>query len=248
MQLSNSSKGLILAILSATCAGLSFAMTKGALNALSPQILLVIEAIASVTFLWIMILWQGIQIPLRWSSLKIGCLGLLEPGLSYVVMMQGLALTSASSATFISATEPALTIALAFLILREYINAPQILLTLLSCIGVALVASPDGTGSTQGSLLGDLLVFLGVAIASLYGIVTYRSLRLTRDLSPIAIAVVQQSVALIFFLVITIGVSAPIDFANPFLKVLIHLSPEILNDEGYLKRLEVLLRRSCQRI
>jgi hypothetical protein len=42
MQLSNSSKGLSLAILCAACSGLSFAMTKGALNALSPQILLVV--------------------------------------------------------------------------------------------------------------------------------------------------------------------------------------------------------------
>jgi drug/metabolite transporter (DMT)-like permease len=214
MQLSNSSKGLSLVILCAACSGLSFSMTKGALNALSPQILLVVEAAASVAFLWIILLWQGIQIPLQWNTFQVSCFGLLEPGLAYVVMMQGLALTTASRATFINATEPAVTIALACLILREYINAPKILLTLLSCMGVALVASPDGTGSTQGSLLGDLLVFLGVAIASLYGIVTYRSLRLTRDLSPIAIAVVQQSVALIFFIVITISVFAPIDFTG----------------------------------
>lgn len=214
MQLSNSSKGLSLAVWCAACSGLSFAMTKGALNSLSPQILLVIEAASSVTFLWGLVLWQGIKIPLRWSTFKVSCLGLLEPGLSYLTIMQGLALTTASSATFIGATEPVVTIAFACLILREYINAPKIFLTLLSCLGVVLVASPDGTGSTQGSLLGDLLVFLGVAIASLYGIITYRSLRLTKDLSPLVMAVVQQSVALIFFIVITLSASAPIDFTG----------------------------------
>jgi drug/metabolite transporter (DMT)-like permease len=217
-QLLNSSSGAILAIVSAACYGLSYAFTKGGLEFLPPLTILLIQTVSGILFLWMIMMWQGIEIPRGWSVLKTGCVGLLDPGLSYIFIIQGLALSTANNASFIDATEPVVTIALARVMLGERINAAKLLLTLLAGGGVVLIASTEATGVSQGTLLGDLLVFVGVVFAALHAIATYSSIRLTKGLTPLQIAISQQIVALIFFIVTIIGASAlqlePINFSR----------------------------------
>jgi drug/metabolite transporter (DMT)-like permease len=224
-QLSNSSLGASLAVVSAACYGLSYVLSKKALEFLPPLTLLVIETVSAVLFLWIIMMWQGIKIPLGRNFFKTGCIGLLEPGLSYIFITQGLALSTANNATFINATEPVVTIALAWLILQERISAVKILLTLFAGIGVVLVASPEAGGANQATLVGNLLVFVGVVFAALSAIATYGSIRLTQGLAPLQIAIAQQFVALVFFVITMIAASVlqvePIHFTGNILNSLL---------------------------
>lgn len=201
-QFSKLPQGLSFIILSAAVYGLTMVVTKRALDHLPPITLLTVQTASSVTFFWTIACLKRVQVPLRWNILKAGFPGLLEPGLSYLFGMFGLSLTTASNATFISTMEPVVTIALSWLILKERISKLLIVLGLLACLGVAIVAIPDATSKGQGSLLGDTLVSLNVLFASLYAIVTSRSIK---HLAPVVLAAIQQSFALLFFLVMMMG-------------------------------------------
>ncbi|NJL20863.1 MAG: DMT family transporter [Leptolyngbyaceae cyanobacterium SM1_3_5] len=189
-------QGVSLIVSSAAVYGLTMVVTKGALDRLPPITLLTVQTASSVCFFWTLVGWQGSRVPLTWSTVKIGLLGLLEPGLSYLSGMFGLSLTTASNATFIGTMEPVVTIALSWLLLKERINKSLIALGLIACLGVALVAAPGATSNGRGSVWGDGLMFLGVIFASLYAIATSHSIR---DLAPVGIAAIQQSFALLFF-------------------------------------------------
>jgi drug/metabolite transporter (DMT)-like permease len=195
-------QGVSLIVLSAAVYGLTMVVTKGALEHLPPITLLTIQTASSVTFFWAIVFLQGIQVSLRWNTFKAGFPGLLEPGLSYLFGMFGLSLTTASNATFIGTMEPVVTIALSWLILKERISKLLIGLGLVACLGVAIVAAPDAASAGQGSIWGDALVFLSVVFASLYAISTSRSIK---HLAPVVLAAMQQSFALLFFLVMMIG-------------------------------------------
>ena len=199
VQLFKRSSGVGWIVLSAGVYGLTMVVTKGALEHLPPITLLTVQTASSVTFFWTIAYFQGIRIPLNWNTLKAGFPGLLEPGFSYLFGMFGLSLTTASNATFISTMEPVVTIALAWLLLKERINQRLILLGMVACLGVALVAAPDATTKGQGSLWGDTLVFLNVVFASLYAITTSRSIQ---HFTSVGLAAVQQSFALFFFLIV----------------------------------------------
>jgi drug/metabolite transporter (DMT)-like permease len=190
-----------LIVLSAAIYGLTIVITKGALEHLPPITLLTVQTASSVTFFWAIAYFQGIQIPWRWSVLKAGFPGLLEPGLSYLFEIFGLSISTACNASFISSMEPVVTIALSWLILKERINKPLIALGLIACLGVAIVATPDSASGGNRSIWGDTLVFVGVLFASLNTITTSRS---SKHLSPVVLAGMQQSFALIFLLVILI--------------------------------------------
>lgn len=195
-------QGVGLIVLSAAVYGLTIVATKGALDHLPPITLLTIQTGSSVIFFWAIICLRGIQVSLRWNTFKAGFPGLLEPGLSYLFGMFGLSLTTASNATFIGTMEPVVTIALSWLILKERISKLLIVLGLLACLGVAIVAIPDATSKGQGSLWGDALMSLSVLFASLYAITTSRSIK---HLAPVVLAAMQQSFALLFFLVMMMG-------------------------------------------
>ncbi|MBE9189221.1 DMT family transporter [Gloeocapsopsis crepidinum LEGE 06123] len=195
-------EGTYLIILAAAIYGLTIVLTKGALEQIPPFTLLCIQTASSVLVLWTIIIFQGIQVPLEWNTLKLSLIGLLEPGLSYVFAVFGLSLTTASNSTFINTTEPIVTIALSWLILRERINFPLIGLGLLACVGVAFISIPNATSIGQGSIWGDLLVCLSVLFASLYAVTAARSVQ---RLHLVALAAIQQSVALILFMIMLLG-------------------------------------------
>lgn len=200
-QFSRLPKGIGFIALSAAIYGLTMVVTKGALEYLPPITLLTVQTASSVAFFWTIVCLQGVHVPLRWNTFKVGFPGLLEPGLSYLFGIFGLSLTTASNATFISTMEPVVTIALSWLLLKEQVSKLLAGLGLIACLGVVLIAAPDATAAGRGSLWGDTLVFLNVLFASLYAIATSRSIQ---NLPPVVLAAVQQSFALIFFLIMMI--------------------------------------------
>lgn len=178
-------------ILSAACWGSATVMSKGALAAFSPPVLISVQLIASVTFLWVAVALMRQKVVLDAGSRRAALSGLLEPGLAYATGTFGLMLTTAGNASLIGTTEPLIIVALAWLLFRERIDVRTGAAILAAMAGVAIVTGAHGNGGA-GSLLGDGLVVLGTIFAALYVVV---SSRLVTHIPPVALAALQQSVA-----------------------------------------------------
>jgi drug/metabolite transporter (DMT)-like permease len=188
-----------IAVLCAACFGVTVPMTKQSLTNLSPLMILVIESVSSIIFLWSIILYQKVELPKKSIAFQASLVGFLEPGLSYIFGTFGLSLTTASNATLITLSEPIITIALAVVLLKEKISSPLINLALVACVGIGMVASPNITHITVNSLTGDSLVLLSVLCASLYAIAARP---LMNRVAPLVMVALQQSFALVWFVLI----------------------------------------------
>jgi drug/metabolite transporter (DMT)-like permease len=191
---------------SAAAWGSATVMTKGVLDFVAPFTLLSLQMAASVTVLALAILVQG-----RWprhdaATRRAGLTGVLEPGLAYAVGVPGIALTTAGAASLIAATEPALVVLVAWIVLSQRPDLRMVAAILAAMIGVALVTA-TGTGGIEGDrrLTGDLLVLLGTGFAALYVVLSSRHVA---NIAPLDLALAQQVVGLIFVLVVTLGAMA----------------------------------------
>src|SRR3990170_2882838 len=87
--------------LAAACWGFATVMSKGALAHIPPLTLLVVQLAVSITFLWIIIVAQRIGLPRRREAVRLGLIGLLNPGIAYTFSLFGLTLTTASMSTLL---------------------------------------------------------------------------------------------------------------------------------------------------
>lgn len=200
-------------VLSAACWGLATVMSKGALSAFSPPVLVSLQLGASVAFLWSAVGISGQSIRFDRDTRLAALSGVLEPGLAYVFGTFGLLLTTAGNASLIATTEPLLIAALAWLLFREKVRPATVAAILAAMAGVAMVTGAHGAGSGE-SPLGDFLVVLGTLFAALYVVA---SSRLVTKVEPLALAALQQSVGLIFalgFLFVWSPGSLPVELAN----------------------------------
>ena len=193
---------VLAAILSAACWGSATVMSKGVLDHMPPMTLLAMQLTASITVLWLVVLVLRSRVrfdpPTRRASLS----GILEPGVAYMFGIVGLMLTTASNAALIGAAEPLLILLLAWLVLKERIGGPILLLAAVAALGLVLVVAPDAAGLIgQGSLVGDMLILAGTFFAALYVIATRR---LVSTIEPLPLSALQQSVGLVW----TLGVLA----------------------------------------
>lgn len=192
-------KFVVPGVLSAACWGLGTILSKGLLVYVPPLNLLVVQLIASLIFLWTLVVIQHQLPPLRWEVLRLGLTGFLEPGLSYILLISGLSLTSASNASLLSMTEPIMLIGLAWLLLGEQITAQFILLASLAFIGMVLIVGMNPTVSSNHSFLGDLLICMGTFCGALYGVVNRR---LVVKLNPLPLTALQQTAGLLLILTV----------------------------------------------
>jgi drug/metabolite transporter (DMT)-like permease len=201
--LPNPTIGAALAIASAACYGISWVISKDSLTHIPPTLLITIQSFASVLCLSLVLHWKGHPLPRLSQLISLGSIGILEPGLSYILSIQGLILTTASNASLISALEPIVTILLACFFLRERFDISKSIIAALSICGVCLISSAGISGSP--TISGDGLVLIGVFFAALYAIVSQQSMAKSRSLDPLIVAWAQQSIALLFFISLTIG-------------------------------------------
>lgn len=196
----HSKSGFVLAmILAAACWGAGTVMSKGILDYIPPLTLLVVQLIASLTFLWTVIAVQRISIPRRRETLWLALIGLLNPGLAYTFSLLGLSLTTASMSALLWAAEPILILGLAWLILREHLTGPLLVCSLLAIMGVFLVIGVSASIDNSGSLIGNLLVLAGVFCCALYTVLTRRD---AAGLDPVLLVALQQTAALLWALLI----------------------------------------------
>ena len=194
-------RGGVLAVLAALCWGAAVVMSKASLNAFAPVSLLVIQLAASVGLLWT-IVW--IRRPTRclWSEIaQFAWLGVLEPGLAYLLGLLGLDQTSASSATLIQASESILIVIASTILFRERPTVRFVALSLLALCSLAVALGVLTPGCpTPSTIYAELLVFSATATAALYVVL---SGRIAAHRDAVYIVAWQQTVAL-FFAILTL--------------------------------------------
>lgn len=197
---SMSNGGYVLTMtLAAACWGAGAVMSKGVLGYVPPLTLLVVQLVASLTFLWAVIAIQRTRVPLRRETFRLGFIGLINPGLAYTFSLLGLALTTASMSALLWAAEPILILGLAWLILRERLTRSLLACSLLAIIGVFLVIGVNANIDNRGSFGGNLLILAGVLCCALYTVLTRRD---AATLNPVLLVALQQTTALLWALLI----------------------------------------------
>lgn len=172
-------------------------MSKAALAELDAIPLLVLQLASSSVLLWLIVLMAGQYIRANRPARIAALAGLLEPGLSYSLGTVGLALSSASIASTIGATEPIIIMLLATLFLREPLGSRRILGAAGVVAGLLLITNPSA--SSEGSVLGAILVLGGTFTAAAYVLV---AARFSHDVPAALGAARQQSIGLLLALIV----------------------------------------------
>ena len=194
----------------AACWGVATAVSKQAVSQIPPLLLLSVQLTVSVAVLLVLLGVQRVRI--EWSPVmvRIGLLGVLNPGVSYTLSLLGLARITASLSVLLWAVEPVLIIGLAWAVLGKRMKPAAMVLSLAGVGGVMLMVS--GRPSGGGSMSGVLLTLGGVASCAIYTVVAGK---LAGDHSTLAVVTVQQGCALVWavsLLAASIAVD-PIDLA-----------------------------------
>jgi drug/metabolite transporter (DMT)-like permease len=187
---------------SAALWGLFTVATKGLVARAPPLLVLVVQLLGSVVFLWAAVLVTRAPLRLDRGAALASLSGLLEPGLAYTFGIIGLALTTASNASLIGAAETPLIVLLSWLFLGERFGARTLALAVLAGAGVGLLVLPDLQGLASGSILGDLLVGLATLLAAIYVTVCRR---LVAGIAPLPLAALQQTVGLAWALAVLVA-------------------------------------------
>ena len=155
--------------------GLSFVVTKIALQSFTPFCLIFFRFFfASIFFL--ILLWRtGFPALTGKSFASLLLLAIMQPGLYFLCETSGLQYTSATKTSLIIATIPVTVLVLSALFLKERLRLLNVLGIAVSLAGVALLVFGGGIETrTDNMLLGDLLIFGAVLAASIYMIMTRR--------------------------------------------------------------------------
>lgn len=179
--------------------GISFVATKVAFDGVSPYMLLVVRFATAVCLL--IPLWFVYSRERLYAQdlVFFVLLGLMEPGLYYLLETWGLVYTSASMASLIIASIPVFVTLMAALFLKESLGPRIILGILMTLMGVVSLIrqdllTPDVRG---GALFGNLLILGAAFCASIYTIV---SRRLRAKYQTITLTLIQFGFATLFFL------------------------------------------------
>ena len=166
--------------------GLSIPITKLGLLSLSPMVLTALRYAIAVPLLLIFVVGRH---PLPWRALpRIAALGVIGIGVGQVAQAYGVAGTSASVGTIVSATIPLFVVLLAAVRLGQAVSAIQMLGLTTAFAGIALVAWGNGAGtdsSSASSVYGAVYVLLSALAIAFYYV---WSVELTREYGMACVA------------------------------------------------------------
>jgi drug/metabolite transporter (DMT)-like permease len=178
------------------CWGAGMTLTKLALGHFTPSLLLLVQLLASIVFLVVVLIATGIRTTSWAQLLRNSGLGVLEPGLAYLLGLEGLRRISAAEAVVLSSTESIMIVLIAWLFAIERPRGMALLLAIIGTAGAVMVAGSHLQHAGGAfSLWGDLLLLGGVLSASIY--VVFSS-RLASSTEPIPALIGQQVVAVLF--------------------------------------------------
>jgi drug/metabolite transporter (DMT)-like permease len=157
-------------LLAALCWGVATALSKLAIAELTPVDLFAIEVSTGAVCLGIAALVRGAR-PGRPSG-PVVLLGVLEPGLAFLLVDIGLAHTAGTDGALLLSTDSLFTAGLAAAFLGERLGARLRLALAAGVAGAVLVSLHEDGG--MSSLLGDGLVLAGSLSAAGYGVLARR--------------------------------------------------------------------------
>lgn len=182
--------------------GLSFLVTKDALEAFNPFELLFLRfALATVALL--LLLAFGL-IRLRFRGKPLGILALVclfQPLLYFAFETFGVRETATSTAGLILGALPAAVAALSLPLLGERLSLGRSLGLLLSVSGVALVALGGSDGAGADSMRGILMICLALTSAAFYNVLSRKA---SAIFSPVEITFAMMASGAVVFGLITL--------------------------------------------
>jgi probable blue pigment (indigoidine) exporter len=184
-------RDVVALILAAASWGVGTVVSKRALDDLPALTLLPIQLIASLAVLTTLMHRRGMS--LRGSPALLGRLGILNPGLAYVLSLIGLASITASLSVLLWAIEPLMILVLAARLLQERITPLLVVLSLVAVVGMAVIVYDP---ASSGQWIGIVLTLAGVACCATYTVVTRRWLPTADSTAQVVFA--QQAWALAF--------------------------------------------------
>src|SRR3954466_12950146 len=183
-----SSTPLFLLALAALSWGLASALSKVAVEQLTSIDLFGVEVATGALCLGTAALLPGARPRLPGADLLV--LGVLNPGLAFLLFDVGIARTTATHAALLLSTDTLFTAALAWAFLHERLDRRLALALGVGVAGSALVSLAGGGG--MSSLAGDLLVVAASLSAAGYGVLAKRA---TARYGPVALTAAQMLVA-----------------------------------------------------
>jgi drug/metabolite transporter (DMT)-like permease len=186
--------GLLAVFLAALCWGAAIVMSKSALGSFEPIPLLVVQLLASVLFLRLIILLMR-QSPTKFSEMfKVSLLGLLEPWLTYLLVLLGMMYAQAVEAALLQSLESVAIILLAAFVFREKLTIRFIINSALVLLGLFVALEGGEAHSESSGWLGMSLTSLGMLVAAIYVVV---SSKIATKQNVLHVIYRQQLVALI---------------------------------------------------
>jgi drug/metabolite transporter (DMT)-like permease len=150
--------------------GIATALSKVAIAQLAPLDLFAIEVSTGAVCLGIAAFLRGAR-P-GWPSASVVLLGVLEPGLAFVLFDIGIAHTAATDGALLLSTDTLFTVALAAAFLGERLDR-RLRIALAAGVGGSVLVSLDAGGG-MSSITGDALVLAGSLSAAGYGVLARR--------------------------------------------------------------------------
>ncbi len=176
--------------------GLSFLVTKSALEAFSPFVLLFLRFSLASAALLVLAAARVVKPDFRGKPrgiLALVCL--FQPVLYFASETFGVRLTSSGTAGLILGALPAAVAALSVPMLRERLSAARTAGLVLSVAGVSLVAASGSTGGSDDPL-GILLILGALAGAAFYNVFSRRA---SRFYGPLEITLAMMVSGAVFF-------------------------------------------------
>ena len=207
--------------------GIATAISKRAVDEMPPLVLLSVQLAASLLALVTVMRVAGVPLRDPAASPVLARLGILNPGIAYLLSLLGLVSIGASVSVLLWASEPLWILALAALVLGERLAPAAIAASGVAIVGLALVVAGDG-GSVDS--VGVVLSLAGVVCCAVYTVVARRWIGTADGTAPVVLA--QQAYALAVVLIglalvalagrLTIGPISPLAWASAIVSGLLY--------------------------
>lgn len=198
MPVSSKSIGIGAAFSATLCWGIAIVMSKGALSDFSPIILLAVQLLSSVIFLWCVVFLRCRVRSGLFEFIKFSWLGLLEPLLTYLFVLTGMTYSGASEASVLQSLESIMIVLIAALLFREYPTGKFVFYSVLVLLGVFIVIGAESHLISK-KWLGSALIALGMLSAAIYVVL---SSRIAEKYDVFYIIAGQQTLALVVTLLV----------------------------------------------
>ncbi len=169
--------------------GFSFMASKVALRYASPfQMVGIRYGIAAVMLI---LLWAAGVIKVRLTAKQLWMvipIAVLQPVIYAIGETYGVAYTSSSMAGTVTASVPVMTAFLAAILIKEKLNARQIMFVVLSFLGIILISVFSLTLESTNMALGLLFLGMAVVAASMYHVLARKA---TQVVSPTSVTFVM---------------------------------------------------------